>query len=469
MTYLTRRQLLVRGGQALGAMALLSRLPEMSAYADNGTDYKALVCIFLNGGNDAWNMVTPYDTAAYNTYFNARQGVALTRAQFDAVNAATGQTSVIAPPAQSGASFAMNPNLPHLRQLFGLQKVAVMCNVGTLSYPLTKATYANSPTKRPKSLFDHGIQTDTWQDMGGFDGWGNGLSTYLASFNSQATGGARLPMLINVTGGSSVYLAGTNPYITLPSGSNLNLTGFGSPITGNARYNALRNILNIRGTNPVVNAISDSTSKAIDDGKAASDALATAIGQDPTYPIPTTGLGRQMLQIAKIIEKRVELGSNRRQVFFASLGGFDTHDNQLTNHANLMKQLNDAMYTFYKATEKMGVQNNVTSFTLSEFGRTVQNSTTGTDHAWGSLSLVMGGDVKGGDFYGQYPSLVLGGANDVDSGTNSRGRILPTTSVDQYAGTFARWMGMQDAEINALLPNLARFAPADLGFMKPVV
>lgn len=451
---ISRRRLLYTGGRAaLGAAALVSRLGMVSAFAAQGSgsggDYKALVCIFLNGGNDAFNMVVPYEQSEYNYYAQVRPTVALPRANLLPVT-----------PASAGTPFGLHPNLPELHALWTQNKLAVLCNVGTLLAPTSKNEYRTNPLMRPRSLFDHSTQQESWQGFNEAIGWGNALGTIAQGLNNQA----RLPLLVNVTGGSAAYLAGTDPYITLLPGASLTLQGFSSSAQATARYNALRQLLGLGDNAALVNVVSDKTSRAIDDGKTASDALGTA---NIATVFPNTSLAKQLLQIAKIIKVRATLGQQRRQLFFASLGGFDTHATQNATQPGLMTTISQAMKAFYDATVELGVASNVTTFTLSEFGRTVQNSGDGTDHAWGSHALILGDSVQGGDFYGRYPSLILGGADDVDLGTGARGRILPTTSVDQYAATLAAWYGLTTSEIQAVVPNIFRFAPANLGFMAP--
>lgn len=450
---MTRRRLLYTGGRAaLGAAALVSRLGMVSAFAQGAGgsgDYKALVCIFLNGGNDAFNMVVPYAQSEYDYYAQVRPTVALARAGLLPIS-----------PASAGRQFGLHPNVPELAALWGQQKLAVLCNVGTLIAPTTKNEYRTNPLVRPRSLFDHSIQQESWQGFNDAIGWGNALGTIAQGLNDQA----RLPLLVNVAGGSAAYLAGTDPYITLPPGASLTLQGFTSSAQSTARYNALRQLLGLSDNAALVNVVSDKTARAIDDGKTASDALGSAT---ITTVFPNTSLAKQLLQIAKIIKVRATLGQQRRQLFFASLGGFDTHATQNASQPGLMTTLSQSIKAFYDATVELGVSGNVTTFTLSEFGRTVQNSGDGTDHAWGSHALIVGDSVRGGDFYGAYPSLILGGADDVDTGTGARGRILPTTSVDQYAATLAAWYGLTSSEIQTVVPNLYRFAPVNLGFMAP--
>jgi len=483
MDHLFSRRSLLRGGINLGATALAYRLGLMSALAQTQTgDYKALVCVFLNGGNDALNMIAPYEAGAYQTYFNARPNVALLR-----TDDGSGRATML--PFKSAPTLPLNygfhPNfgtasfqtatgsaystLPGLNELYNSGKMAAVVNLGTLLRPFANKTdYKNSPNARPQSLFDHNIQTDTWQDMGLDSGWGNGVGRVLAARAGFSTPQPLVPILLNVAGGGSVYLTGSEPYISLPPGSQngrLQLSGFTTSATDQARLAALRSIYKIAHPDPVVQTLSDRTDRAIDDGNAASTALANAANL-LTTPFPTGSFGSQMKQIAAIIAARNGLSQNKRQIFFASLGGFDTHDNQLNTHPNLMKTLNDGLAALYASLNAQNLADSVTTFTLSEFGRTIQNADAGTDHAWGSHALVMGGGVNGGKLYGTYPSLVLGGPDDVDTGTNARGRLLPTTSVDQYAATLCKWFGINASEMESFLPNLSRFSPGDLGFMK---
>lgn len=510
MASITRRDLLWQGGRALGAATLINQFGLMSAMAQTGGgDYKALVCILLDGGNDAWNMITPYETTAhpfdsgnadeYQTYANAR------RQAFNASGAplnplALGQSDLL--PVNSGLyggrQYGFNgkvvtdnvygnpavaspaaPAMSELRDLYGANDLAVVANLGTLITPISSpAVYRANSSVRPRALFDHNLQKLTWQELEGGDGWGNSIGKLMNAFSWNA--GARIPMLMNVTGGASVFLAGTEPYITLPYGRTLTLSGATLPAPTSAnplpnytdtRYQALQALLNLRGSEVVVDTISDKTSKAIADGRVASQAIGTSFSY-PAFGAQVTtsnSLATQLLQIARMIEKRNDLNQNNRQIFFASIGGFDTHDTQVADvragstllggyHHVLMRRLSKAMKAFQDTLNAMGIADNVTTFTISDFGRTVQqaqsNNNVGTDHAWGSHALVMGGAVNGGRFYGDYPSLRLGGANDVDTGTGARGRILPTTSVDQYAGTLAKWFGLNESQIDQLLPNL---------------
>lgn len=455
----SRRDFLKRTGFALGATAFVSRLGMMSALAQaatgptvgvgtaDGGDYKALVCLYMHGGNDGFNMVVPLEQSQYDYYAAARPTVAIPQAQLLPIN-----------PMNVGQPFGLHPSLSELQTLWMGQKLGIVCNVGSLLAPITPSEYRSNPSSRPKSLFDHYAQEHVWQDLGNARGWGQTVAGFVQALNNTP----RIPMLVNVTGGTSVYLAGTDPFITLTPGANLSLQGFNSTAASTARYNALRQLQMLDTDAALVRVVSDSNSKAIDDAQLTSSVLGSATIQTV---FPTSGLGKQLLQIAKLISVRASLGQNRRQVFFADIGGFDTHAGQLTSHASLLRDLSQSLDAFYRATVELGVASQVATFTLSEFGRTIQNSGDGTDHAWGSHALVMGDGVRGGNFYGQFPSIVIGGPNDVDTGAGARGRMLPTTSVDQYAATLASWFGLDDSAVQAAIPNISRFSPTNLGFM----
>ena len=454
----SRRELLKMTGGALGASALVSRFSMMSALAQTtGPDYKALVCIYLHGGNDAINTVVPYEQNEYNYYAATRPTIALPRTSATAGAAVLPLAPPITPLA-NGRAFALHPSMTDLQTLWGSQKLAILCNVGTLTEPLTPTTYRNKSASHPVSLFDHNLQQNEWQGFG-TNGWGQTIGRALASLNT----GPRLPMLLNVSHGSNLFLAGTQPYITLTSGATLDVTGFSSSSASTARYNALRQMQKLQTDSALVHVLGNTVSDSIDSAHIASAALGAA---NIKTVFPKTDIGNQLLQIAKIISIRSQLGHNARQVFYADMGGFDTHDNQLADQSKLLGQLSQAMSAFYAATQELQVSSGVTQFTLSEFGRTMQNAKAGSDHAWGSVGFILGDSVKGGDFYGQYPSLTLGGANDADTGSGARGRFVPTTAVDQYAGTLGKWFGLSDTALSMALPNLTRFAPTDVGFMK---
>lgn len=447
----TRREFLRRSGYTLGAAAFASRLGMLNALAGSGPDYKALVFIYLDGGNDGCNTVVPLNPTDYASYAAARPSIALTQSQLLAIN-----------PLSDPRPYGLHPSMPEMQALWNQKNLGVVCNIGTLITPTTVSEYNSNPSVRPLNLFSHSDQQRAVEFLASStDGWGYSVGSMVKSFNSAP----KIPMMMNVGSATAFYLAGSDPYITLKPGSTPTLSGFMSDAASTARYNALRQIQGLGTNSALVRVMSDDASSAIDQGQLVSSVLGNVTLATP-FPANGSTLGPQLLQIAQIIKMRASLGQTRRQVFFASAGGYDTHSGQVSAHQALLTDLSQSMLAFYNATVELGVASSVTTFTLSEFGRTIQNSGDGSDHAWGGHSFVMGGAVKGGDFYGKYPSLVLGGPDDIDQGANARGRILPTTSVDQMAATLAKWYGLDANAVQTAVPNIVRFSTSDLGFMQ---
>ncbi|HKC66141.1 MAG TPA: DUF1501 domain-containing protein [Pyrinomonadaceae bacterium] len=479
----SRRSFLRQTGCALGATAILSSIEKLgmisalaqaSSNPDNiAADYKALVCIFLFGGNDGNNMIVPLDD--YTNYSNVRGVLALP------------QTSLIPINPISGRQFGMHPNLSpevaNVAQSKGLldvwnqQKLAVLCNVGPLVQPVTRAQY-QSGVGRPYQLFSHSDQQTQQQSSvsngPSQTGWGGRISDITGGLN----GTVPLPMSVSVAG-SNLFATGKNTRLLAisPAPTALNsvlalTTSGGTSADQTARRNALQQILGFDTDAFLIKASSDTMAQALQ----TSAALAT----DPTVGVfPTTSLGNQLKQVAKLIKLRDSLGM-KRQIFFCSMSSFDTHTNQTGSNptspnsggtnsgtqGNLLAQLSQAMKAFYDEMVSQGIGNQVTTFTLSDFSRTFAPSgsavgTVGSDHAWGNHALIMGGSVRGGTFYGTFPTLALGGPDDTDT----RGRWIPTTSVDQYAATLATWNGLAASDLPTVFPYLSRFATSNLGFL----
>jgi uncharacterized protein (DUF1501 family) len=466
----SRREFLVRTScAALGAAAVsagVDRFGLISALAQQSapTDYRALVCVFLNGGNDGNNMVVPLDTAGYNAYAGVRAASGLAIAQ--------GSLLSITPPSIN-APFGLHPSLPNLQQLWTAQKVAIVSNVGPLVQPLTRDQY-RSGAPRPYQLFSHSDQVAQWvtgrADVKIQTGWGGRTADRTLSFNGAAT----FPMITSVAG-STVFAIGlsTRALAISPAPTPLNqvlvLNGFNSTPEAVARRNSMDFLRMIDRQAALIMAASDGTQQAVD--------ISAALNVDPTLTtvFPTTGLGNQLKQVAKVMklnQTSTALSLNR-QIFFCSLGGFDTHQNQVGNQATLLTTLDDALKAFYDATVELGIETRVTTFTLSDFGRTLQPAGTGsavvgTDHAWGNHQFVMGGSVIGRDFYGVagpngtvYPTMQLSGPDDTDS----RGRWIPTASIEQYAATLATWFGLAPTDLPAVFPLIGRFSSSNLGFL----
>ena len=453
MRILSRRDLLKIGARslaAIGAASVAGRLSQVSALAATAcpADYKALVCVFLFGGNDGNNTVIPVSITAktnpvnsYANYAKVRAGLALPQTSLNLINTSQGD------------SYGLHPSLAELAALYNNRKnVAVLTNVGTLVNPLTQAQYKNQTAGIPLNLFSHLDQQTEWQSSAaqGFTatGWGGRLADAIEDCNS-----SRFPTVISV-GGNVLFATGgqTNP-ATVTAGQVLGLQGFSAGAASAARLTALRNLLNFDNGLTLVRASNAIASSGIDQAAILNKALtgATAL----TTPFPNTSLGQQMLQIAKIVNVRAALGVNR-QIFFAYLGGFDTHDLELNDQGAGLQQVSQALNAFYNSTVEMGVSQNVVTFTESDFGRTLQpsgGSTLGTDHAWGSHHFILGDAVKGGDLYGTFPTQELSGPDDA----NNRGVWIPTTALDQYGATLATWFGVDPAKLDSVFPNLKNF------------
>lgn len=426
----------------------VSRLSLASTFPQNATDYRAAVCIYLTGGNDGNNMLIPNDDVGYNAYATARRGLAI------------GRSALLPIQTKSGKPYGFHPALTGLRDLFTNNKLAVLCNVGTLRQPLTRSEYLAGTGSTPDSLFSHIDQQTQWQSfhVDGYGrasvGWGGQMADALQTYNS----GASYPGMVTVAG-SNVYCQGlqTHPAAANPGNQN-GLSGFNDSTNSAIMQQAMRQLLGADLDASLIHSASNDSINMLKEIQIQTAALASVPTLTTTFP--ATGLGRQLSMVTKMIQARASFGLNR-QLFFVAMDGFDTHTDQLATQADLLSQLSSAMTAFHQATVELGLSSNVTSFTLSDFGRTFAPADTGSDHGWGNHQLIMGGAVNGGDIYGRFPSLVLGGPDDM--GIN--GRWIPTTSVDQYGATIAAWLGISPGDIPTIFPHIANFVTGNLGFL----
>ncbi len=426
---------------AAGIGAHLTRLGLVSARAQSTSTYKALVCVFFFGGNDSNNMIVPLDSTRYSLYSAMRGPVAL------------GQGTLL-PAATTG--YGLHPNLTTVRDLFAAKQAAAVFNVGTLFRPTSKATL--NSTQLPRNLYSHSDQTQQWQSSdpnGGSTGWGGRINDLIITQNT-----GPLQPGVTVNGGNALFLSGPNTKgLNFSNSNSFGLSTFGDGNAMNARLASLPRVLTFDTGLQLVSAANGVLADSIKSAQEINAALNSA----PALPVtfPNTGLGQQLSQVARIMSVRGALGMNR-QIFFAGMGGFDNHEQLLAKQAQLMADVNSAFAAFFSTMQTAGTMNNVTLFTESEFNRTGNsNANVGTDHAWGSHHMVIGGAVNGGLTYGTFPRHELNGIDDA----GGRGNWIPTSSLDQYAATLGSWFGVADSDLLQIFPNLVNFSPPKLGFV----
>jgi uncharacterized protein (DUF1501 family) len=466
---LKRRHFLGLTAASLGGLSLPA-LMSASAQAQ-AADYRALVCIFLYGGNDGFNSIVPTDSARYNQYASAREFLALPQGSLSAL---------------ANTNYGLHPGLAPLQTAWNNGQLATLFNVGPLFAPLTQDEYLNTRKTIPESLFSHSDQQTLWETSSHLSlattGWGGRAAEQ------------RSASVISVGGNGRFGISTNSVALVLPSypGSNFGVDDWSWYDSPRAKRQAAITALHNDATAGVMEGVySGMQNKAF----SVSQALASTLKIAPTDANPTpdiqtinaafgnlanemdNDLARQLYQIAKLIVQRSAIPNSvagNRHVYFAQLGGFDTHQGQIITgsplegqHARLLGMLGRGMAAFNKAMNDVGLGANVTTFTQSDFGRTfAPNTSAGSDHGWGNNHFIMGGAVQGGT-YGTYPTLQLGGPDD--SGVNtwdSQGRWIPTVSVDQYAATLLRWWGLDDGQLGSVLPNLGNFGSANLGFMR---
>ncbi len=430
----------------------LAAMSEAAAQSTSTADYKALVCVFLYGGNDHWHTLPPYDSASHAEYLRIRTTIAHPRDALAATVLAGGNGL------PDGRQVALTPNLAPLKAMFDQGTLGVVLNVGALIQPTTKAQYTAANVPLPPKLFSHNDQQSVWQSSnpeGATSGWGGRIGDLFMSGNGRTTF-----TCVNASG-NAVFMSGREAvqYQVSTTGA-VAMRGLTTPLFGSqACSEALRQLVTAPHAHLMRAEYAKVTSRSID----AQVTLSAALAATPalTTPFPPVGtLSQQLQMVARLIAARDKL-SARRQVFFVSLGGFDLHDFLVTAHPGLMLQLAGALTAFQAAMTELGVAQQVTTFTASDFGRTLTSNGDGSDHGWGSHHFVMGGAVQGGRFYGQLPQVAVNGPDDV-----GQGRLLPTTSVDQLAATLATWMGVSASNLPLVVPNIGNYSVRDLGLMR---
>jgi len=454
--HLSRRKFLGACCKAVGATGMLSALAQLrliGAAAAPAGDYKALVCLFLAGGNDANNIIVPNDPSGYAAYAAARGALALPQSALLGINPLT----------SDGRAWGIHSAMPEMRDLFAAGRLGFLGNVGTLVVPTNKTQYSSGSVPLPPQLFSHNDQQVQWQssvpDKPFSTGWGGRLADLTNAFNENNA----ISMSITLAGQNSFQVGKTVSQYAVNSTGVVQLSGT-SGNAGAVRLAALKDLVAAQDVNLFETAFGGITSTAIDNSALLSGVLNSIAPLTTVFP--NSSLGQQLQMIARLIQAAPQLNL-KRQIFFARLGGWDLHDNQVTAgatetgaHATLLADVSTSLKAFYDATTEIGLADSVTTFSASDFGRTYNTNGDGSDHGWGSHHFMMGGAVKGGDIYGIMPDLTINGPDDT-----GRGRWIPTTSVDEYSATLARWFGVSDLDLPLVLPNIGRFANPNLGFM----
>jgi uncharacterized protein (DUF1501 family) len=451
MNRITRRRFLeaLSAGGLVHALGVTPGTVWAQAAGTGGfSDYKALVCVFLFGGNDSWSMVVPRSDAEYNAYAQSRQNLAIAKDQLLPVNALNG----------NGVLYGLHPSMQGVASLFESARCAVVANVGPLIAPTTKTQYQQKSVPLPPQLFSHNDQQDQWHSLRGQATSKSGWAGRIADLVAGQVSSQQLALNVSLSG-NTLFQAGNvaTPYIMGASGATT-FTGMGSGATATARKTGFTNVVNATYGSVYERAYAEIQKRALKYADLVNGALAAAPTLATAFPANST-LATQLQTVAKMIAVRDRLGMSR-QVFFVATGGFDTHDDQLQDQPGLLGNVSASLAAFHAATVELGVAEKVTTFTQSDFGRTLTSNGDGSDHAWGGVQLVVGGAVKGRTIYGRYPVLSINGPEDVGGG-----RFIPAVSSDQYAATLARWFGVADSDLPKIAPSIGNFAERDLGFL----
>lgn len=447
--FLKRSAALSIAGSATPFVMNLASIGE--AAASVATDYKALVCVFLYGGNDFANTLTPYDPATYEQYRRLRPSIAYPRSAL----ASTALTPKR--PLENGIQYALAPELSPLLPIFNSGKMASVLNIGTLIQPTTKAQYLAQSVPLPPKLFSHNDQASFFQASsaeGASSGWGGRMGDLLQSGNGNAT------MTCITAAGNAVFMSGkaATQYAIGNYGPKAIYSNSQTLYTSATANAVMRSMITAPRTHIFENEHARVAKRSLD----GYDQVASAIKNAPIFrtPWPThNNLALQLQVVAQLISQSQQLNV-KRQVFFVAQGGFDVHDELAGRQPALLSGLAEAVKCFYDTTVELGISEKVTTFTGSDFGRAIVTNANGSDHGWGSTHFVLGGAVNGGRHYGTPPIWANDGPDDV-----GQGRLIPTTSVDQYAATLASWFGISDSEMSSVLPYIGNYTTRNLGFV----
>lgn len=452
MAAFNRREFLKKTGAGATAAATFAAYPGAAFSQIIGTsapfpDYKALVCVFLFGGNDSYNMLVPRSNAEYNVYAASRQNMALAQGDLLAINPLT----------PDGADYGLHPMMSDIQTLFESNRAAFVSNTGPLVEPTTKDQYQNKSVLLPPQLFSHNDQQDQWSSLRGVAQSKTGWAGRLADLIRMNVADQQMATNASLFGSTLFQSADETVAYVMGNSGPIPFTGFDDTAGGQAQRAAFEQIINANYGSIYERGFAEVQRRAVASADLIGDALDGAPVLNTVFP--NSQLGRQLSTVAQLIAVRDQL-QMQRQIFFVATGGFDSHDDQLANQPGLLGGISESMAAFYNATVELGVSDMVTSFTQSDFGRTLTSNGDGTDHAWGGNQLVIGDAVAGREMYGAYPILEINGPDDVGGG-----RIIPTTSADQYAATLSKWFGIPDADLASVAPNIDNFVQRDLGFL----
>ena len=448
MKKLNRRDFLKRSSAAAAVFAATPGVTYAQVIGGGAPfdDYRALVCLFMFGGNDSFNMVVPNTLAEYNAYAQSRQNLAVAREDLLPINPIS-----FAPGSEP---FGLHPAMTSLQQMFESGAASIVANVGPLIEPTTKDQFVNQSVALPPQLFSHNDQQDQWLSLRGKTPSKTGWAGRMADLIRSNVAGQQMATNASLFGSNTFQAADETVAYVMGPGGPQQFEGF----TPEQRAAFLR-IVDANYESIYERGFAAVQRRAIDAADTVTAAINSPEAQAVSTVFPQGQLGTQLQTVARLIASRDQL-QMQRQIFFVATGGFDSHDNQNADQPGLLANISESIAAFHAATVEIGVESSVTTFTQSDFGRTLTSNGDGTDHAWGGNQIVAGGAVNGRDLYGTFPELQLGGPDDVGGG-----RIIPTISADQFAATLGKWFGIPDGELGIVAPHIDNFMQRDLGFM----